>query len=509
MVRKVPISIYSDNMPAVSIELDQHSENKAALIIKQVKDIVDPLVAGSIGLYGIGTPSLFTGFLGSVIDQVGEGKYVNASVGFDVFSRERQSIMPAAYSVVVLKPEGMTVDGSGFYLNEENGKLYLFDKGDKKYDQYPYFIIEMGVSNYLEIQELPSGYFNSHKTCGIEAEEVEKMETNLVGSKDKLTGHQYAAEELLLSYYKTLSAVSEGIKEEPNSNRNAAVLVEAYNSFFDYKTTMSYDNLEKGLLEEHFKPGFKHLSECIDNNIKVLDHFSEVNRILPVFNDYDTNRNEHDLLIEMHSFIEATEGIDYLKQSKFYNSIGRRIISTEIALYNRHFSRHVEDILKFSAYDPKVKLVYDKMVSASNKYPHCRKCIEEKDKALTHYNTLVNSNQDYREKIADYVKMTEEFTLTSAKLKEAINMEISQPGRSIIANDEMNEVLLKVNSYEATLVEAKDKLYKTLTLTTISPADKKNITKVMDDLDKVFIGLDELKKSGPLGPAPGSSPAGG
>jgi len=474
VVRKIPINKFSAEIPSISLNTDIKIKNEAIAIIKTITDKVAPIIQNPASIYGPGSAQLVFGFLNDVVTQLNTTKEINAKVGFDAFTIDELGILPYSYKVVIIRPN-VPISLIGFSVKKDGSNKINLYLNDTIYNEYPYIIIQTGLSNYLDITGLPSKFYYTKGNCDITSNEFSDLKNSFSSIKNKLTDDQIAAEQNLLDFYEYKLTITEGVNTQ-GLNPNEQKLLDAYNSLYDFRNKLNEINIDPTLKAQYFDTIYKNLTTCISSSANSLSIYKQI--LIPVFKvlEKDLDKIDNADLAVLTTYIENTKKLSFILNSKFNSNVMILESIAENYMYSNKFQMYIKEISSATIVNEELKIKMSLLIDLKNKNDKCKLCLEESKKAETIFNDLVNNERAKRNQILETVEHSNiayskgyaalqklEFTITKSidtvTMRPTIVVPIDKPQfeitlRNLKANKEMlNEKLSKINFSGSDLTE--------------------------------------------------------
>ncbi|HTE31007.1 MAG TPA: hypothetical protein VK666_11585 [Chryseolinea sp.] len=476
ILRKVPFQKYAASIPTVNISVNIKMEKEILKIIKDISSKIAPIVSNPESLFGAGSIKLVYGFFDNIIGQLNTSKEVQAEVAFDAFAPEETGIIPYRYSVVFLGPKNVQITGSKFKVRfDDNNSLQLYND-NTLYQDYPYMIVLTGLSNFLDIDGIPSKYYAQNKICEITGNELAKLVSTLEASKAKLSDDQMAAERNLIQLISYKVQIENGVVSSAEDK-----LVEAYNSFYDFKKYKP-DALSDSLYSQHYKDIFTFYKGCIENSSQGLGLYKLLKNVFPVLDKDDVKTITNADLEILKTYIETTKTLNFILSSKFNaNAITTQLLA-EKSIYNTNFKERVDNVLNTKKITAETKIDINKLIDLKSQFDQCDKCVAETRKAEQYYGELVKTDNAKRKEIEDIVSQA---NATLSQGSTALQIIDLTKYKVDSANKPLLIVGLKVDEINSRLSRikiAKEDLNRKLGVSIFSLNDKAEIETTMRDL---------------------------
>lgn len=482
VILKLPVSKYSAKMPSVTLNTKITLENQAIKVIKYISEKVKPLVDNPTSVFGPAALSYAYGFFNDVIVQLNDTKTVNSEVGFEAFSPEKLDILPLEYRVVILKPDIATVKPDGFLIKKDasDGKLKLY-QGDSIYNKYPHFIIEIGLSNYLDADGMPLNFYKTKGSCSISGSELNALQSNFETNKIQLSNTQEPAEYNLLNLYQYKMSIDEGVAGQGALDEGK--LLKAYNAMYSYYKTKSEIDLEPKLYASKYKTVYeKFTSEkegsegCLIKSIQSLAFAPIVTQIFPILEKKPQNVT-NDELARLKTYIEATRSLAYITKSSFNANAVVLISLIETETYTKHFADIIKEITVANAVTDDISSKMKTLTGLRAKFDNCTLCQTESEKASKHFNVLVNDLNSLRGNM--------NFVITAANDAVAkANTTIQKGDLLLAANIQPPVDVPTITKEQEDIVLNRNKLSEFLATITISAANKTTIQILIDKIQQ-------------------------
>lgn len=406
VVRKIPIKKYSDNIPSIGINLNTKIINKPIAIVKAITDKVTPIIQNPTSIYGQGAPQLVYSFFNNIVNQLSESKVINAGVNYDGFNTDELGILPHSYNAVILGPGNVNINGSGLIIKKDvDSSLKLF-KNNTVYDEYPYFIIQIGLSNKLDVNGLPSRFYDRKGSCDINQDELNKLTNDFNNIKHKLSDSQLAAEENLLKFYQYKLDIINGVNAQ-GASPDAEKLLCAYNALYDFRSEPKRININTTLRKEHYDSYYNSLTSCIylsANSLSIYKHLVE-----PLFKVIDKQSDiDNADLSTIRTYIENTKKLDFILNSKFHSTSQAILNVSENKIYKTKFEGLANSIAASTVISEQLTSDMASLVVLKNEYNNCRLCLDEAQIAEKKYTELVNNQELTRNQISEIVRKANE-----------------------------------------------------------------------------------------------------
>ena len=473
VVRKIPIRKYSTNLPSVNINTDMKIKNEKVAIIKTITDKVAPIIQNPTSIYGAGAAQLCFSFLTDVVSQLNEKKEIISNVGFDVFTTDETGILPYSYKVVILRPN-IPIQQEGYTIKvAQDNRLKLF-RNDTIFNDYPYFIIQLGLSNFLEHQDLPSIFRKQRGNCNITEEKLNDLIVKFDVIKSKLTDDQLAAEQNLLDLYHHKLIIEEGVASQGGIVREDKLL-KAYNALYDFRYKSKEIKINRTLYAEHYKPYYDDFFSCIESTSRLLSIYKFLTPVFIVL-DKDVNSIDNSDLGELKNYVENTKTLNFIVKSNFNSNALITIAGAENKIYTSKFESTIKKILGANDLSETVQNDIKKLIDLKSQYDKCSRCQEESQKAESYYNNLVNTEKVVRNQIIEIVANSNDAYSKGSAALDKLNFTIEK------TTDSLGNATLSIPIVKAdfsillqTLKENKEKLNSRLPLTFITQNDKTEI----------------------------------
>ncbi|MDH4474107.1 MAG: hypothetical protein QE487_15975 [Fluviicola sp.] len=407
VVRKIPISKFSADLPTVNVGVETKLKNEPIEIIKKVSDKVGPIIENPASIYGPAAAKMVFGFLNDVVTNLSSSKTINASVSFDAFKPAELGIQPHSYKVVFICPNiPNPVPKSGLKIAPDHGGRLNLYVNNTLYTEYPYIIIETGLSNYLDEKGLPSRFNREKGSCDITKDELEKLTADFGMIKSRLSVQQLAAEENLLSFYKSKLIIAEGVAAQ-GSELNTEKLKLAYNALYDFRTRVNQTKINTILKQQHYEIIYTDLTTCVSQTANSLAMYR---LLLPVFNimDKELAKVDNSDLAVISSYIETTKELDFILETTFHSNVLNLQSMAENYIFSTKFEELVKSIIRSDIVNERLKSDVTNLIDLKNKNDKCRRCFEESQKAEKVYNDLVNNEKSRRNQILQVVEQSNE-----------------------------------------------------------------------------------------------------
>jgi hypothetical protein len=474
VVRKMPINKYSQNIPTINVNTEIQIKNQTIEIVKTITDKVAPIIANPASIYGPAAAQLVFGFLDEVVTDLNDKRQINAKVGFDSFTPEETGILPYSYKVVIIRPN-IVIPLTGFSIQEDTNKKLNLYYNNSLYNDYPYIIIQTGLSNYLDTEGIPSKFFYRRGNCNISANEYLDLQASFLRAINILSDDQIAAEQITLDLYKYKLSIAEGVDTQ-GQNPNEQKLLSAYNSLFEFRNKLIEINIDQTLRQEHYDTIYKSLITCINSSANSLSIYRQI--LLPVFNilEKELDKIDNSALSTLTTYIENTKNLDFIVNSKFHSNVVTLQHVAENYIFINKFQNHVKKISSANIIDEELKTNMIQLIDLKNKNDKCKLCLDESQKAEKLFNNLVDNQEIKRNEILQTVEQSNiayskgyaalqklEFVITKSIDSTTFNSTIFIPIdktefeitiKNLKANKEMlNEKLSKINFSRADMNE--------------------------------------------------------
>ncbi|MBI2966915.1 MAG: hypothetical protein HYY40_03760 [Bacteroidetes bacterium] len=472
IIRKMVVNKYSSVMPSAGITLNMQVKNEAVEIIKAITGKITPIIQNPATVFGPTAPAAMLGFLNDVINQLSAKKEINAAVNFDLFTPAESGIHPYSYQVVILKPGTVQIQGTGFEIKtDSDNNLKLFRDGFVFRD-YPYFIIETGLSNYVDASGLPSKYYRQHGNCNITGEELAQLQNSFAWVKSKLSDAHMAAEENLLDLYRYMLII-EAVVSLQSSEKENDKYFQAYNALFDFRNKFREVTVEPVLYKGHFEPIYNNFNACIDHASRSLPLYKLLVPLFSIFEKGLDEINNSDLAI-LYNYLDNTKDLTFFQNSRFNFSAVTTIRASENNIYDKLFSQPVNRILSATEPSDSVKTEMKNIIALKNSFDKCMRCREESQKAEKHFTELLNNELKRRNQIQDVVSNTNDILSKGFSALMKLNLVVEQSRDSITGKSTVVPPL-DIPAFSATLQtlkENKENLNRKLSLPQFSQADR-------------------------------------
>jgi hypothetical protein len=458
-------------------------QNETLQIIKDINSKIGPVIQNPSSLFGSGSVKLIYGFFDNILNQLSSSKEVKAEVGFDSFTPDELGILPYGYNVVILGPENENITSAKFKILVDSDKnLKLFDDG-KLYDKYPYIIILLGLSNYIDIPGTPSKFYAQNKSCALTEKDYTNLLASLEISKDKLSDEQMAAEKHLLQLFSYKLKIETGVA----SNDESKLLI-AYNSLYDFKKDKLF-SLNDSLYFQHFKPMYDLYNGCIEVSASSLGLYKLLIALFPVL-DKDPEKITNSDLEILKTYVETTKTLNFIPNSKFNSTAITTQILAENKIYSSKFKDVINSILNQDDFTESVKEDVKKLINLKNEFDQCSRCIEEAQKAEKHYGDLVKTDIEKRRKMTEIVTKSNETLQNGGTIIQLI--ELSESKLDSITRSPLIALPIKkddVTSLLQAIKLNKEALNNKLALVTFSKKDNSEIDGILNTLNELLISF--------------------
>lgn len=402
VVRKIPINKFSANIPTIGINMNIKSKNEAIAIVKSITDKITPIIQNPTSIYGVGASQMVYTFFNDIVNQLNTSKEINAGVNFDGFTTDELGILAHSYNVVILRPSNINIVGNGFTIKKDSDLILKLFKNDIAYTEYPYFIIQTGLSNYLDVSGLPSKFYARKGNCDINQGELNKLTTDFNNVKHKLSDGQLAAEVNMLKFYQYKLEIINGVDAQ-GVNPDEKKLLSAYNALFDFRRESKLININPTLRKDHYEIIYKSFTDCINLSANSLSIYKYI--LEPLFKviDKESSIDNEDLSI-IRIYLENTKNLNFLLNSKFHSTILAILNVTENNIYKTKFEKLAISITNASTISEQIKSDMASVGLLKNEYNNCKFCLEEVQKAEKKFTDLVNNQEAKRNQISELVK---------------------------------------------------------------------------------------------------------
>lgn len=493
IVSKVPVSIFSNQLPSVKLKPTVRYKNEAIALVKTLTTTLGPVLKNPASLYGPGAANLVFDFLNNVVVNLDAEKTINLSVQFSAYSLTEAKIKPRAYDVVIVNNSDFSTGDKTFVLKLDEGdrKLKLFVNG-AVFKAHPYFIVEFGASNYFDCPGVPSNYFNSNG-CDITVADLNKITSETQKASALLTANQLRAELAVLQLYTLRSSINEGVATPFNSNIPTDVerMTRAYDALYDY-LDLDVAQIESTLYNEHYKPiiegtgNGQGLRQCLVNRANNLGAFNLVSDVYQTLQTKPQAMTNNDLSV-LHTYVDLTKKLPFLSQSKFNEKTYTSIFLAERSIYEAQFEVLITRINTATTPSTSLKQDYETLVGTKAKFNRCKFCLEESLKAETKYTELINRDLALRQEV-------QQTLIASTELLNSVTTEVSQDKNKIVSQDNLSgQISIQVNALQDLQKSMNSKMS---TQSSFSPAQKTEIAAEVQRFKEIKEALGKLVSVG-------------